>query len=166
MSRQAVAKWESGRGFPDLNNIKNISSIFNVGIDELLDYKAEEINLEIDAKKEVIDKNNSKFSKVNQFFIEKFKNADSIEMLTREKNLTFWQNIFELFFTPVPGTIEIVELIGNGLVYSFLVKEKGNIYLVLINKTIMITKKLKQDFDKNIIIDGYKYTKFKNNKIK
>jgi hypothetical protein len=30
----------------------------------------------------------------------------------------------------------------------------------------MLTKKLEQDFEKNIVIDGYKYSKFKNNKLK
>jgi len=166
VTRQAITKWEKGNGLPDLDNIKKLSSIFNTSIDELLDYKITEIKLEVDTTKETIDKENSKFSKVNQFMISKFKNADSIEMLNREKKLTFWQEIFDIFFTPAPGTIEIAEFIGTGLVHSFLVKEGTNYYLVLINKTTMITKKLDKDFDKTIVVDGYKYSKYKNNKIK
>lgn len=166
VSRQAITKWENGIGLPDLDNIKKLSSIFNTSIDELLDYKAEEIKLELDTSKETINKENSKYSKVNQFVLERFKNAQSIEMLSREKKLTFWQNIFDIFCTPTPGTIEIAELIGTGLVYSFLVKENNNHYLVLINKKTMITKKLEGNFEKNIIVDGYKYSKFRNNKIK
>lgn len=166
VSRQAITKWENGTGLPDLDNIKKLSSIFNTSIDELLDYKVEEIKLELDTSKETINKENSKQSKVNQFVLERFKNAQSIEMLSREKKLTFWQNIFDIFCTPAPGTIEIAELIGTGLVYSFLVKENNNHYLVLINKKTMITKKLEGNFEKNIIVDGYKYSKFRNNKIK
>ena len=166
VSRQAITKWENGTGLPDLDNIKKLSSIFNTSIDELLDYKAEEIKLELDTSKETINKENSKHSKVNQFVLERFKNAQSIEMLSREKKLTFWQNIFDIFCTPAPGTIEIAELIGTGLVYPFLVKENNNHYLVLINKKTMITKKLEGNFEKNIIVDGYKYSKFRNNKIK
>lgn len=166
VSRQAITKWENGTGLPDLDNIKKLSSIFNTSIDELLDYKVEEIKLELDTSKETIDKEHSKHSKVNQFVLERFKNAQSIEMLSREKKLTFWQNIFDIFCTPAPGTIEIAELIGTGLVYSFLVKENNNHYLVLINKKTMITKKLEGNFEKNIIVDGYKYSKFRNNKIK
>ena len=35
VSRQAVTKWENGIGLPDLDNIKKLSSIFNVKIDDL-----------------------------------------------------------------------------------------------------------------------------------
>ena len=164
VSRQAITKWENGTGLPDLDNIKKLSSIFNTSIDELLDYKVEEIKLELDTTKETIKKESSKFGKVNEFILNKFKNADSIEMLTREKKLTFWQNVFDFFVGA--GTIEMADLIGSGMVYSFLVKENDNNYLVLVSKTTMLTKKLENDFEKNIVVDGYKYTKFRNNNLK
>ena len=37
VSRQAVTKWESGLGLPDIENLKNISLIFHVSTDPLLD---------------------------------------------------------------------------------------------------------------------------------
>lgn len=36
VSRQAVTKWETGRGMPDIENMKAISSLLNVSIDYLL----------------------------------------------------------------------------------------------------------------------------------
>lgn len=36
VSRTAVSKWESGRGYPNLDSLKQISNFFNVSIDELL----------------------------------------------------------------------------------------------------------------------------------
>lgn len=36
VSRTAVSKWESGRGYPNLESLKAISRIFSVSIDELL----------------------------------------------------------------------------------------------------------------------------------
>ena len=36
VSRTAVSKWESGRGYPNLESLKCISSLFSVSIDELL----------------------------------------------------------------------------------------------------------------------------------
>lgn len=36
VSRQAVYKWESNRGYPDIDNLIRISDIFNVTIDELI----------------------------------------------------------------------------------------------------------------------------------
>ena len=36
VSRTAVSKWESGRGYPNLESLKCISKVFSVSIDELL----------------------------------------------------------------------------------------------------------------------------------
>ena len=36
ISRTAVSKWESGRGFPNIEALKNISKFFNMPIDHLL----------------------------------------------------------------------------------------------------------------------------------
>ena len=36
VSRTAVSKWESGRGFPNIESLKAISNLFSVSIDELL----------------------------------------------------------------------------------------------------------------------------------
>ena len=36
VSRTAVSKWESGRGYPNLESLKDISRLFSLSIDELL----------------------------------------------------------------------------------------------------------------------------------
>jgi len=36
MSRQAIAKWEDGRSYPDVNNLIQISDLFKVSIDKLV----------------------------------------------------------------------------------------------------------------------------------
>lgn len=36
VSRQAIAKWESGNGMPDLDNLKAIADLFEVSLDALL----------------------------------------------------------------------------------------------------------------------------------
>lgn len=36
VSRTAVSKWESGRGYPSIDTLKDISAFFNITIDELL----------------------------------------------------------------------------------------------------------------------------------
>ena len=36
VSRTAVSKWESGRGYPNLESLKSISRLFSISIDELL----------------------------------------------------------------------------------------------------------------------------------
>lgn len=37
VSRQAVTKWETGTGTPDINNLKSIASLFGISIDKLLE---------------------------------------------------------------------------------------------------------------------------------
>lgn len=36
VSRQAVTKWENGKGMPDISNIKAIAEVFDVTLDSLL----------------------------------------------------------------------------------------------------------------------------------
>ena len=36
VSRTAISKWESGRGYPNLDSLKEISKYFSITIDELL----------------------------------------------------------------------------------------------------------------------------------
>ena len=40
VSRQAITKWESGNGMPDISNLKALSGVFNVSVDELLSEEA------------------------------------------------------------------------------------------------------------------------------
>lgn len=57
VSRTAVSKWESGKGYPNIDSLKDIAKLFNTTIDELL--SGEEI-IDI-AKKE----NTSNIKKIN-----------------------------------------------------------------------------------------------------
>lgn len=36
ISRTAISKWENGRGFPNLDSLKNIATLYSISIDELL----------------------------------------------------------------------------------------------------------------------------------
>lgn len=42
VTRQAIAKWESGETIPDLDKCKTLAEIFNVSLDDLANYEAEE----------------------------------------------------------------------------------------------------------------------------
>ena len=50
VSRQAITKWESNEGIPDIENLKQISILFDTTIDELI---KEEKDINIDLKKNV-----------------------------------------------------------------------------------------------------------------
>ena len=61
LTRQAVSKWETGSSKPDIDNVKNISQLFSVKIDDLLNNevvedKAVTLNVEKKEKRENIIK--------------------------------------------------------------------------------------------------------------
>jgi len=65
VSRQAITKWESGDGIPDIENLKQISILFNTTIDELVK-EDKDINLE----------NKKNYSEIYELEIEHTKHFD------------------------------------------------------------------------------------------
>ena len=55
VSRTAVSKWESGRGYPSIDSLKEISRFFSVSIDDLI-CSDEMITVAENEKREVADK--------------------------------------------------------------------------------------------------------------
>ena len=51
VSRTAVSKWESGRGYPNLDSLKRIAEYFNVTVDQLLSSRELLTVAESDSKK-------------------------------------------------------------------------------------------------------------------
>ncbi|EEG73849.1 helix-turn-helix domain-containing protein [[Clostridium] hylemonae] len=39
ISRQAISKWETGKGYPDLDNLVLLSNLYDVSLDELMNNK-------------------------------------------------------------------------------------------------------------------------------
>lgn len=39
VSRQAITKWESGNGMPDISNLKALSAVFNISVDNYFQKK-------------------------------------------------------------------------------------------------------------------------------
>ena len=55
VSRQAIAKWESGAGLPDIENLKNISIFFHVSTDLLLNNVTVEKELSLKDKFRLVE---------------------------------------------------------------------------------------------------------------
>ena len=41
VSRSAIAKWETGKGMPDVENLKQLARLLNISVDQLLDDRAD-----------------------------------------------------------------------------------------------------------------------------
>lgn len=90
VSRQAIAKWETNRGIPDIENLKRIAQLFNVSIDYLVD-EEESIQdyvmiIPIDIAQYPMPKGNA--LREDQVVLKNYPNAQSILELYRQKRMT------------------------------------------------------------------------------
>lgn len=54
ITRQSISKWETGKGYPDLDNLVLLSEIYNVSIDELLKEDERNRNRNVDNSNDTI----------------------------------------------------------------------------------------------------------------
>ncbi len=128
VSRQAITKWESGKGIPDVDNLKMISKVLNVSIDFLLDDEdvldktviKEQINLDDYVKEGKLR------SKKDAVVYAKYPNADITPLLAKKKS-TKGQKVFgELlgWLTDAPfGTDEVFNQIADAHNAYYMVKQ-------------------------------------------
>lgn len=162
VSRSAVAKWESGNGLPDIENLKGISQLLDVSIDYLLD---EEGRLDFSVTKEPIDlnafeKTKNCRSQYDAVVTAKFPKAESIVPLIREKVLSKTERILEWTIMPVFGLFTAADQIDKGGA-DYLVEQDGKQYLVSVTKEFMTTAQLvKPVTEKKFVIGENRYKRF------
>lgn len=119
VSRTAVSKWESGKGYPNIDSLKDIAKLFNKTIDELLDYRKEvlgEIVLEEEYSLEGIAKEGKARSKEEALLIKKFDKATEIYTLQKKKQWNWKKNLFWFLVEPSYSS-QLEDFVENG-VYS------------------------------------------------
>lgn len=167
VSRQTITKWENDAGLPDIENIKTIASLFNISIDELLDYKKEilgEIILEEKYSLNGIKKEGKTRCKEDQYIVNNFSKATSIYTLTRKKKWN-WKQMMYWFAIATSFSPEMDDFLENGINLFYLVEEKNRQLIVIMHKGTMKVIQLKTIFnEKKIVANGFVYTK--NYKIK
>ena len=113
VSRQAITKWESGDGTPDIENLKQISNLFNTTIDELV---KEDKNVTFEAKEQYIyieelEIDHTKHFDINICKIKELNimpNAEEkikIELLSNEEE--FLVDIFNIKFDDLYNNLDI-----------------------------------------------------------
>lgn len=144
VSRQAIAKWETNRGIPDIENLKRIAQLFNVSIDYLV-YEEESIQdyvmkIPIDIEQYPMPKGNA--VREDQVVLENYPNAQSIRELYRQKNMTNKEKVVD--FLLLPGIHEVQDHWRDSSKY-YLVEEKGIDYLVNVTHNEILTRRLDMD---------------------
>ena len=165
VSRQAITKWETGKGIPDVENLRLISKVLNVSIDFLLDDEEvldktvikEQINLDDYVKEGKLR------SKKDAVVYSKYPNADIIPLLAKKKS-TKGQKIFgELlgWVTDAPfGTDEMYNQLADIHKAYYLVEQKGVQILVTVTEDFIESKVMaKKITEDKFEIGDYKYQK-------
>lgn len=155
VSRQAITKWETNVGIPDIENLKLLASTFNITVDYLINNN---LNLPALTLRKELDKTKykSKISSYEEILKEYFESAD-IYVLTREKNMNAIERLIDFF---VGGSapemifpIETSDVLSDLSPYYYI--EKNNVKLLVnIKKWILEVIALPEDTNKKKFIYG------------
>lgn len=142
VSRSAIAKWETDKGMPDVENLKAISRCLEVSIDHLL---AEEEPLTLETITQPIDlsrykKHGKCWTKQDAAVREAYPNAASIQPLYREKKLSKTEHILEWTIMPL-GIFDFAHQIDTPGAF-YLVEDRNRHILVRVTKEAITSTQL------------------------
>ena len=146
VSRSAVAKWESDRGMPDVNNLKVMARLLDVSVDYLLD---EAEKLSFNETKEAIDIDSFEVSgkcrdKKDAACYSRFSGADAIYPLIRKKRMTKAEWLAD--FIAGPGIIQGADYLTDSSAY-YLVETGGKQLLINVSADFITSKELANKVD-------------------
>ena len=141
VSRSAVAKWESDKGMPDINNLKAMAQLLDISVDYLLD---EDEKLSFNETKEAIDPDQFEVtgkcrSKKDAVCYFKFSGAEAIYPLVRRKRMNKAEWLAD--FIAGPGIIQGADYLRDTSAY-YLVETGGKQLLVNVSEDFITCREL------------------------
>ena len=135
VSRQAITKWENDNGLPDVSNLKELSKVFGLTVDYLLD---DNNGLPALSMKKELDKNKykNKMTMYNEVLKEYYSELYEIYVLSRSKKLSFIELVLDTFIAPEIGPISTADELGDLSPY-YLVKKDDLKLLVNIKNYVL-----------------------------
>ncbi|MCD7810921.1 MAG: helix-turn-helix domain-containing protein [Ruminococcus sp.] len=146
VSRAAVAKWESGRGMPDVENLKAISELLDVSVDYLLD-GTEDVSVSV--VKEPVHwedypvSNRLKTTKGDAVVLAKYPDA-VITTLRRKRRLSLGEKIVDealSLLTDAPPSMNFADTLMDTS-YYYLVELPDKTLLVNVTKEFIISRRI------------------------
>lgn len=119
VSRQAITKWENDGGLPDVSNLQELSKVFGITVDYLLNNENELPTLSM--KKELDkEKYKNKISSYAEILKEYYPEPCEIYFLIREKKMSKLESTFDFFIGA--GTVELADALNDMSPYYLVVK--------------------------------------------
>lgn len=146
VSRQAVTKWETGRGLPDIENMKAISGLLNVSIDYLLsdeECDVQELREKTDLKK--FTAGNGARNPKDACCADKYPKAEHIYALHRQKKMSKTEWVAD--FIIGAGTLNIYDSIANYGQQYYLVESEGKQFFVCVDDDFITSSALSSKYE-------------------
>lgn len=165
VSRQAITKWETEKGIPDVENLKMLSQVLNVSIDYLLDDEEESDATMIKEKINLDDyvKEGNMRCKHDAVVCAKYPDAEIIPLMALKKSRKAQKIAAELlgWFTDAPfGMDELMHQLGDAGNEYYLVQKDEIQMLVRVSEDFIESKALpKKIMGNKFEIGDYKYKK-------
>lgn len=158
VSRQAITKWENDGGLPDVSNLQEISEVFGVMVDYLLN---DDSNLPALSMKKKLDRNKYKNKVVmySEVLKEYYPEPYEIFVLSRTKKLNFIELILDTFIAPSIGPVSTADELGDLSPYYLVKKDDLKLLVNIKNYTLEVIELPFNTNDKKFI---YKKNKFRN----
>lgn len=170
VSRQAITKWETDKGMPDIENLKRLSKLLDISIDYLLDsgenidlsVMREEINLnDYTYTRKIKGRWNKKAGKKDMVVMEKYPNAE-IHYLLGKQILTKGEKITDNvigFLTDAPfGIPEFLNSIKNADKEFYLVNQSDKQFFVIVTDEFIESSQLAEKIlDKKFSIGNFAF---------
>lgn len=146
VSRSAIAKWESDKGMPDVNNLKMMAQLLGISLDYLLD---EDEKLSFNETKEAIDLDSFEVSgkcrdKKDAACYSKYSGANAIYPLIRRKRMRKAEWIAD--FLAGPGIIQGADYLNDASAH-YLVESGGKQLLINVSKDFITSRELVNKVD-------------------
>ncbi len=170
VSRQAITKWETGKGMPDIENLKQLSKLLNISIDYLLDggevidlsAMREEINLDdYTYTRKIKGRWSIKAGKKDMVVMEKYPDAE-IHGLLGKQILTKGEKATDNaigFLTDAPfGMTEFLNGIKNTNKEFYLVNQSNKQFFVIVTNEFIESRQLAEKItDKKFAIGNFSF---------
>lgn len=155
VSRQAITKWENDKGMPDISNLQELSKVFGITVDYLLNNDNGLPALSL-IKKIDKEKYKNKLSMYDEVLREYYNESYEIFVLSRNKKLTIPELLIDTFIVPEIGPVTTADGLSDLSPY-YLVKKDNLKLLVNIHNWTLEVIELPSDTNEK------KFT-YKNNK--
>ena len=157
VSRQAITKWENDGGLPDISNLQELSKVFSVPVDYLLN---DEKQLPALSMKQTLDKEKykNKLTMYYEVLSEYYPEPYEIYTLTRTKKLNFIEWVLDTFISPEIGPVSTADEFSDLSPYYLVKKDNVKLLVNVKNYVMEVVELASNTNEKRFVYGKNKFT--------